>query len=283
MITATMARRSSGKATVDWRELLRRAFSEPGRMAEVYRILHRFSIGNQVLAVQQADQRGLPIGPLATYTQWQRLGRQVRRGEKAIVLWLPLVSTAKQMDEEIGLEVTKVVVRFVLKPRWFMLAQTDGPDYSEPPAIGDWDWRRAYEALGIEKTDYRLIVPAMGAANTHKQIAVAPYDPHPTSTIVHEIAHIVLGHVDKGDQTPEPIREVQAESVAYLIGTTIGFGDDSESRDYIQHWARQGGIASIDDLSEAQVRAIFSAAEKIRQAGLPRQIGATSGQRSEAA
>jgi antirestriction protein ArdC len=238
-------------------------------LAEVYSVLHRFSVGNQILAVIQADQRNLAIGPVATYKGWQRVGRQVRRGEKAISLLRPINHTIRETNKETGEETNRTFVSFVLRPYWFLLTQTDGDDYSEPAPVGDWDWRRACEVLGVVKAAYETTEPALGCATGGGTIAVAPWNPHPLATICHELAHIALGHTANPDGAPRAIQEIQAESVAYLVGATIGFGDGQDSRGYIQWWAERGGVNGIDDLTEAQVRAIFSAAEKVRQAGLP--------------
>ena len=64
--------------------LLQRAVLDPGAISEVYRQFHSFSLGNQLLAMSQCHARGIAPGPMATYPRWQELGRQVRKGEKAL-------------------------------------------------------------------------------------------------------------------------------------------------------------------------------------------------------
>jgi antirestriction factor ArdC-like protein len=70
--------------------LLQQAVNEPGTIHEAYTTFWNYSFGNQLLALAQCYQRGIARGPIATYPKWQSLGRQVRRGEKAIVLCQPV-------------------------------------------------------------------------------------------------------------------------------------------------------------------------------------------------
>lgn len=37
----------------------------------------------------------MPLGPLATYKAWQEKGRQVRKGEKALILCMPITGKRK--------------------------------------------------------------------------------------------------------------------------------------------------------------------------------------------
>ena len=80
-------------------DLLRSAVSDPGVLSAAYRQFHTYSISNQLLAWSQCLGRGIQPGPLATYPRWRELGRQVRRGEKAITLCMPVtVKHARETD-----------------------------------------------------------------------------------------------------------------------------------------------------------------------------------------
>ncbi len=72
-----------GNHETTWSDLLRDAVSTPGKLLEAYTAFHNFSIGNAVLAMFQCCIRDLKPGPLNTYKGWQKLGRQVTKGEKA--------------------------------------------------------------------------------------------------------------------------------------------------------------------------------------------------------
>lgn len=71
---------------------------------------------------------------MATFEQWKKQGRYVRKGEKALAMWMPITVNVKETDEETGERVktgNKRVI-FVLKNNWFTYAQTDGEDIAMP-------------------------------------------------------------------------------------------------------------------------------------------------------
>src|SRR5215467_13942633 len=117
-----------------WATLLQQAVREPGLINRAYSAFHNYSSGNQVAAMIQCLDRGIDPGPISTYPGWQKVGRQVRRGQQA--LWLCMPITFKRKTEG-GTEETEYITGFKWKPNWFVLSQTDG----EPvpmPAIPEW-------------------------------------------------------------------------------------------------------------------------------------------------
>ena len=42
------------------------------------------------------------MGPVATFEQWKKQGRYVRKGEKALAMWMPITVNVKETDEETG-------------------------------------------------------------------------------------------------------------------------------------------------------------------------------------
>ena len=97
-----------------WTELLNQAVSEPGLILKAYSVFHGYSLGNRIAAMMQCALRGIEPGPINTYPGWQALNRQVKKGEKAIELCMPL--TRKVTDERTG-ESAMVATNFVWKPR----------------------------------------------------------------------------------------------------------------------------------------------------------------------
>ncbi len=94
--------------------LLERAVMEPGIIAAAYHQFHGYSLGNQLLAWTQCLLRDLPPGPLATYRQWKARGRQVRKGERAISLCIPV--TVKRVSIGADEDTPQVFTRFVFRP-----------------------------------------------------------------------------------------------------------------------------------------------------------------------
>src|SRR5262249_46563724 len=81
-----------------WSALLVEAVNKPGMIMEAYSAFHSYSIGNQILALVQCQLRGLEPGPLNTFPGWQALGRTVKRGERALILCMPV--TRKVREDE---------------------------------------------------------------------------------------------------------------------------------------------------------------------------------------
>src|SRR6266581_459246 len=75
---------------IQFRQLLEEAVTKPGTLMRAYSFFWNYSLGNQILALIQADQRGIALGPIASFNRWKELGRHVRRGEKAIELCMPI-------------------------------------------------------------------------------------------------------------------------------------------------------------------------------------------------
>jgi hypothetical protein len=112
----------------------------------------RYSLGNQILLMVQADARGitpryfLPYGNKDATTGWRKHKRQVRRGETAFKIWAPVkrrpTEEEAQQWETAGRTVTRdrdgrpaiQVVGFRLAST-FELSQTDGEPF-EPPTTG---------------------------------------------------------------------------------------------------------------------------------------------------
>ncbi len=67
----------------DWGKLFQSILTEPGKLGEYYNLFHRYSLGNQALAMFEMTLRGIPIGPISSFNGWKKLGRKVKKGEKA--------------------------------------------------------------------------------------------------------------------------------------------------------------------------------------------------------
>ena len=88
------------RSEVHFRQLLNEAVTKPGTVMKAYSLFWQYSLGNQLLALIQAAERGLTVGPIASYNKWHELGRQVRRGEKAIVLCRPVTMKRKATETD---------------------------------------------------------------------------------------------------------------------------------------------------------------------------------------
>ena len=121
---------------IQWAELLTDAVNTPGRISAAYTRFHNYSVGNQLLALCQCEARSIALGPIATFPRWKELGRYVRKGEKAITLCMPVTckrTATEKRDDGTETETESTFTRFVYRPHWFVLAQTDGAEYTPEP------------------------------------------------------------------------------------------------------------------------------------------------------
>lgn len=257
------------------RDMITEALENPGMIAECFNQFRDYSWNNCMLAYCQCMVRGIAFGPIATYKKWSEQGRQVRRGEKAIVLLQPFTFKAKDRD---GQEITdddgssRMITKFIARSRWFVLSQTDG-EVEPVQTVDGWDHEKAMHKLGIlllafEYPDGNCLGFAKG-----KGIAVSDLAPNKLAVIYHEMAHVVLGHTAKdevmadGPKLERGHREVEAEMVAYLLRNIHGTATDqelAESRGYIQNWLAR---TSDDKMLDASVGRVMKAVNEILKAG----------------
>jgi antirestriction protein ArdC len=256
---------------IQFRQLLEEAVTKPGTLMRAYSLFWNYSLGNQILALLQANERGISLGPIASFNRWKELGRHVKRGEKAITLCMPVTCkrTIKEQSAD-GQERESEVTfkRFVFKRNWFMLAQTDGAEY-QAPAIPTWDRARALHALGVEEIPFQMLDGNVQGFARGRQIAINPLAQMPGKTTFHELAHIELGHtteaIHDSETTSRSLREVEAEAVALLCLESLDMPGAEYCRGYIQNW-----LAGAE-IPERSAQRIFSAADKILKAGIERQ------------
>jgi hypothetical protein len=244
--------------------LLEAAITEPGKIHTAYFAFHGYSIGNQLLALIQCVERGIAPGPIASFNKWKERGRYVQKGQKALALWMP-ITVKRTIEQGDGASEQAAFTRFVMKRNWFVLAQTQGDDYS-PELLANWDRAAALKALGIEEIPFDHTDGNVWGFARGKQIAVSPLSPMPERTLLHEIAHVVLGHTveaieQDGPRTPRSLREVEAEGVAFICSSALGLNGADYSCGYLQHWLRGG------EIPERSCQRIFKAADAILRAG----------------
>ena len=252
---------------VDYNKLLKSAFSEAGKLAEYYRYFHNYSFGNQMLLLGQGV-----TGPVAKFKRWVELGRSVKKGAKAKFIFVPFTKKIEGVNEDTGEITISTMKSFFLSPCLFELTDTEGNElYSPEKELPKLDKFKIYSALEITECNWREIDGnTQGyAIPSKRQIAINPLAVYPEKTLLHEVAHCILhAKVDslkKAHDTaiPQNLREVEAESVAYITGSFLGIlSEDAKrsSRGYIQHWIDNNSIP------ENNAKRIFGAVDKIIKA-----------------
>jgi hypothetical protein len=264
------------KYNPSWSAILIEAVEKPGLIHRAYQSFHNYSLGNQLLAMIQCAERQLTPGPINTYPAWQKLNRQVRKGEKALTLCMPVTGKRRSKERDPPVEeqteearreapeTEAAYTRFVYRPNWFVLAQTDGAPYELPPLDG-WDKNRALEILDVKEVPFEWPDGNTQGYAVAKTIAINPVAALPHKTLFHELGHIELGHTRdntfKEDATPRHLREAEAESVALLCLDTLQLDGAVYSRGYIQNWLAGNKIP------DNSAQRVFGAADRILKAG----------------
>ena len=248
-----------------WASLLIDAVNKKGIVSSAYSAFHNYSLGNQILAYEQCAERDIDISPINTYNGWKNLGRQVKKGAKAIELCMPVTRKSKKNSDAEEAEHEQVFKCFLFRKNWFLMSDTEGEEI-EPPTLPDFDILKAMSALNIEQIDFAHPNGNISGYAMDRRIAISPLAPLPHKTRFHEMAHILLGHTAEAKQvdsirTPKNIREVEAESVAYLLCSVFDLEGLEFSRGYIQGWLE------ADTIPEKSAQKIFAAANSILKAG----------------
>ena len=258
----------------DMRTILQAALTQPGVMNQAYRAFHNYSIGNQLLAALQLLDKGLPLAPIASFNAWREKGRFVKKGEKAISLFMP-ISVKRRADKDAPADSAEAgeggtFSMFMLRPNWFSLNQTEGDAFTAETMTPAWDAVTAMAALDIVEEPFAHLQGNYLGYACGRSIGISPLNPLKHKTRFHEMAHVVLGHTATSDMHDDEaltrqIEEAEAEGVAYLLCALLDLPGQAESRFYIQSWL-QGA-----ELPEKSAKRIFGAADRIMKAGQPAQ------------
>jgi antirestriction protein ArdC len=284
----------------DWAALLHEALTQPGLLSDAYRQFHRYSAGNAMLIALQAMSRGLPLGPVASFKAWLNKGYAVKKGEKALAMVMPVTVTAKAADPEEdsaesssprsekasaskgGAKGGSKRTIFMFRRNWFIFSQVEPGEDAQPLEIAqtpEWSLERASEALGIVLLPFDMADGNCQGYACEDGIAVNPLARFPVKTAAHEMAHVLLGHVN-GDviidheKLPRSKKEAEAESVAFIVAASLGQSEEalSSARAYIQGYLGVRGTTGSPEVEEFKKKSasrIFSVADKILRAGQP--------------
>lgn len=270
---------------------------------------YHYSANNQMLI---GLQTGWTATLVASFKQWKKYGRKVRKGEKAIKILAPINVRYWRDDEgnrygaredhpadaeEINFMAFKAVPVFDI-------AQTEGEPlevvrrrvYAERgggwPLLDSMDDRGVYEALTrlaahygipVEETLIRGTARGRTVAEMHmsldgetKRKLRIEIDRHMSladkaKTMAHEIGHVVCGHLGERDGIVcRELKELEAESVAYIIAGMFGLDSGDQSFSYVARWSDfdTSKIAGVQDAVTRAVRQIMDDLAMVTGAGV---------------
>ena len=199
---------------------------------------HRYSWHNSMLiAMQRPDATHV-----AGYRAWQGLKRQVRKGERGIMIFAPC-PWKREVERDNGETETEQGM-FFRAVHVFDVSQTDGPELPtvEVPTIDSAadclfaKLRSVADSRGIAVSFQPI---SGGAFGVSKQGTIEVDNQHPTGqqakTLAHELAHEALHWEDRGPLT-RSIAELEAESVAYVVCTHFHLDVEVRASRYIALW-----------------------------------------------
>lgn len=238
----------------------------------------RFSFGNQVMLAYQRPTATMA----ATFAGWQRVGRSVKKGEKAAWVLQPRpFHVAREKGDGTTEERKGVFFRALAV---FTYEQTEGEELPALPCLGSIDtpdgFAHTVEALrgvalalagapvaSIEIRARRAGDPseAKGWYVRSERAIVVVTDGRTVAeqfkTLAHETAHAILHGTE--DHHSRAHMEVEAESVAYVVCKALGLDTGAYSFGYVSGWA---GKTEPEKLIQASGERIARAARLILDA-----------------
>lgn len=188
---------------------------------------------------------------LATYHQWQKVGGQVQKGEKAILISAPNVKKVldangqPQINPETGQELTKTWYR---TEKLFDISQTKGADLSKIPSK-QWqpktkdDYNNVYRILKETAKDKGLTINSKDLNNGQKSqldlktntIWFQKGQSQPNDVLGQIVYQLAKADVERSPQrqvysgdNPKLNPHLQAEAVGYLVSHKLGLNQENQ-------------------------------------------------------
>ena len=247
-----------------------KAVFESDKYKECLRYMSKFtnySAGNCILIMLQKPDASL----VAAFGKWKELGRTINKGEKGIAILAPMKFKSKEVEEQFvkdssgnqiynadgsekkeKVEVEQTSIGFK-KVYVFDVSQTSGepiPEYVHELNEDIEDEHveavicavRSVTGLPVGFEDIDSGAKGYYSYSEHRiAIQSGMSGAQAVKTAIHECAHALLHDPDKKLPTANSTRsdkEVQAESVAYIVASRYGIDTSEYSFPYIASWSQ---------------------------------------------
>ncbi|MCP4534882.1 MAG: ImmA/IrrE family metallo-endopeptidase, partial [Delftia sp.] len=203
------------------------ASAEMQRWFQFVAQFHRYSFSNRCLILLQRPD----ASQVAGYKAWQRLGRQVRKGEKGIAIIVPRV-WRKEVEDPASNQARQERGLYFRVGHVFDIDQTEGDEPPEPPQWidqGDQGTELAERLTGyarsldIEVREAQL--PGQRQGESHGGTVLLNRDASPlgkAATLAHEIAHELMHGPEQRVPGRRRLNELEAEACAYVVCEHFG-------------------------------------------------------------
>lgn len=211
---------------------------------EMQALMPKYTFRNIMLAKIQRPNASF----IASYKRWEELGRQVRKGEKALRILAPRF---KKVEKENG-EEEQQLIGFISVPV-FDVSQTEGEplpidriklmlDGESEEAVQIFEWVKVLaaedgcpvylkKANGVNGfysiTDHEIVIDTDLSVN------------HRAKTAVHELVHSRVHRNIEGTTAEE--RECVAEGTAFIVCSYFGLDTSDYSFEYVKGWSKDEG------------------------------------------
>lgn len=223
-----------------------RALAESGQWERYLKFqasFHKYSFSNTVLIHSQCPDATRTAG-LKT---WNKLGRQVMKGQKAIWILAPVTVRNSDQDDDQE-ETTKRIVSSRPVPV-FDVSQTEGDDLPtvarklEGDTAGNLFGKLANFSAKNSCPVFRATIEQVNGFYDPKHHTITISDDltpdQACKTLAHEIAHSILHRDIEVYREHRGDCELEAESTAYIVLNHFGIDSGSYSFGYVTAW--QGG------------------------------------------
>lgn len=251
---------------------------------------HAYSFSNVLLILSQRPEATRVAG----YRTWASGGRQVRKGERSIRILAPMSVRTSSEDEAADVIEGEPAPsrRLVFRPvSVFDISQTDpiegaqdltaglGQDLAGEDPDGVFERVTAYLAgIGWSVAREPLYGPS-GFSTTdgsRRVVIAAGLGPaHAASVLLHEAAHVTLGHCERPHEEYRAHRgafEVAAESVAYVSAGLLGLDTSASSVAYVAGWVDgPDGATAIKETGSAVIKAVHAIIAAVENLGAGEQ------------
>lgn len=247
---------------------------------------HHYSFGNTMLIFIQCPN----ATHVAGYHDWRRnFGRQVKRGERGITILAPCPYRRQEEVEEAAPDgSSSASIQWVQRMGFrtvtvFDVSQTEGKPLPElaKKLTGDAAQYESMVAALRSISPYPISIESFpGGAHgccdfIEQRILVQPdmSQIQTIKTMIHEVSHAKLHAPEKTEELPQHkqrfVREMEAESVAYVVCRHFGIDTSDYSFGYVAGWSRG---RELSQLRESLDLIRNTAAELIDGISPPREL-----------
>ena len=214
---------------------------------------HRYSVNNLLLAhFQMLERNDEGIELLAPYRRWETIGRNVKKGEKALYILAPIKKTIR--DEETD-EIIEVKTYFKSVPV-FDLSQTEGEPIEEDYTVNHSnitfeEVKNSIKDIEIFESEKQLTKGYTDGKSIH--ISKHLSDTEKICVLFHELAHYKLHFNKDRKELTSATKELEAESVSFMVSSALGI-TNHESGAYITNWAGENSHEIIKGKGEKLIK-----------------------------